>query len=253
MLFDTHAHLDDEQFDGEREELIKAIYESGVSPVLLPASDMASSRKICKICREHEALYGAVGVHPGAADSFGEEDLAELARLSKGKNIVAIGEIGLDYHYDGPSREIQQAAFRAQLALARELDLPVVVHDREAHADCLEILKEFPGIRAEYHCFSGSLEYAKELIKLGFYLSFNGTLTFKNAKTAPIVAAAIPKERVLIETDSPYLAPVPHRGKRNDPRLVYLVAEKLAELWNMPPSEVAEITARNGKEFFKIK
>ncbi len=253
MLFDTHAHLDDEQFDEEREELLKSICESGVSPVLLPASDMASSRKICKICKEHAWLYGAVGVHPGEADSFREENLAELAGLTKEKGIVAIGEIGLDYHYDEPSREIQQAVFRAQLSLAKELDLPVVVHDREAHADCLNIIKEFPGIRAEYHCFSGSLEYANELIKLGFYLSFNGTLTFKNAKTAPIVAAAMPKERVLIETDSPYLAPVPYRGKRNDPRLIYLVAEKLAELWDMSPSEVAEITARNGKEFFGIK
>ena len=179
--------------------------------------------------------------------------IEKIAELTKKKNIVAIGETGLDYYWDSVPREVQQKAFREHCALARELNLPIVVHDREAHRDCLDILKEFPGIRAVYHCFSGSVEYARELSKLGFYFSFGGAVTFKNAKAAPEVLRNLPREQVMLETDCPYMAPVPFRGKRNHPGYVPHIAAKIAEIWGISPEEVGRITTENALRFFNIK
>ena len=253
MYFDTHAHLDDRSFDEDRDELIASFSKVGVTRILNAAANIESSYETVKLCKKYDFIYGAVGVHPDSADKFGEETLQEIAKLLSEKNICAVGETGLDYYYDDISPELQKKAFKAQAALAYEMKKPLIVHDREAHRDCLEILKKFPGISAVYHCFSGSREYAAELSKLGFYVSFGGAVTFKNARTAPEVLKSIPKERVMLETDCPYMAPVPHRGKRNHPGYIPHVAEKIAELWEMTPEEVGKITTENAIRFFGIE
>jgi len=252
MYFDTHAHLDDEAFDADRDELIASFADAGVTRILNAGSDMPSSYATVSLCKKYDFIYGAVGIHPEAADRMEEGDIEKIAALTKEKNIVAIGETGLDYYWDSVPRDVQQKAFRAHCALALELNLPIVVHDREAHRDCFDILNEFPGIRAVYHCFSGSVEYARELVKKGYYFSFGGAVTFKNAKAAPEVLRDIPRERVMLETDCPYMAPVPHRGKRNHPGLVPHIAEKIAQLWGVTPEEVGRITTENALEFFSI-
>ncbi|MBQ9986215.1 MAG: TatD family hydrolase [Oscillospiraceae bacterium] len=253
MYFDTHAHLDDEAFDADREELIGSFAEVGVGRIINASSDMPSSYATVSLCEKYDFIYGAVGIHPEAADRMESGDIEKIAELTKKKNIVAIGETGLDYYWDSVPREVQQKAFREHCALARELNLPIVVHDREAHRDCLDILKEFPGIRAVYHCFSGSVEYARELSKLGFYFSFGGAVTFKNAKAAPEVLRNLPREQVMLETDCPYMAPVPFRGKRNHPGYVPHIAAKIAEIWGISPEEVGRITTENALRFFNIK
>lgn len=252
MYFDTHAHLDDSAFDADRDELIGSFASVGVTRVLNASSDMESSQKTAELCKKYSFIYGAVGIHPEAADKFCDGDIEKIAELSRGKNIVAIGETGLDYYWDSVPREAQKRAFRAQAALAYELKLPIVVHDREAHRDCFDILKEFPGIRAVYHCFSGSVEYARELVKMGYFFSFGGAVTFKNARAAPEVLRNVPHERVMLETDCPYMAPVPYRGKRNHPGYIPHIAARIAELWGMTPEQVGEITTRNAKGFFNI-
>ena len=253
MYFDTHAHLDDEAFDADREEPIGSFAEVGVGRIINASSDMPSSYATVSLCEKYDFIYGAVGIHPEAADRMESGDIEKIAELTKKKNIVAIGETGLDYYWDSVPREVQQKAFREHCALARELNLPIVVHDREAHRDCLDILKEFPGIRAVYHCFSGSVEYARELSKLGFYFSFGGAVTFKNAKAAPEVLRNLPREQVMLETDCPYMAPVPFRGKRNHPGYVPHIAAKIAEIWGISPEEVGRITTENALRFFNIK
>ncbi len=253
MFFDTHAHLDDEKFTLDRDEVIASFSKARVTRVLNAACDLASSEETVRMTRKYPCLYGAVGVHPNAAAELkGERELDILRTLSTEPKIRAIGEIGLDYYWDDVPREVQKDAFRIQLDLARELSLPVIIHDRDAHEDCLNILRDYTDLSVVFHCYSGSLEFAKILIDLGFYLSFTGVITFKNAKAAPAVCAWAPHDRIMIETDSPYLAPIPHRGKRNDPSYVPLVAEKIAELWNTSVEEVARITTENALRFFKI-
>ncbi len=252
MYFDTHAHLDDERFSADRDEVIRALPARGVTRVLNAASDMPSSRMTVSLCEEYDMIYGAVGVHPHAAEEMTDADLLEIEALTKKKKIVAIGEVGLDYYYDTAPREVQKKRFFDQAALAYELKLPLVVHDRDAHRDCFDILKNFPNLRVVYHCFSASVEYAREILKLGFYMSFGGSLTFKNAVTAPEVVKMAPRERIMLETDCPYLTPVPHRGKRNDPGFVPLVAAKIGELWGISPEEVGKITTKNANTFFGI-
>ena len=253
LLFDTHAHYDDEAFDADRDALLAALPEKGVGLVLNPGCDLASSRRALDIAQAHRHVYAAVGIHPENCGDFVPADMEALAALAAHPKAVAIGEIGLDYYWDeNPPRELQKTVLRRQLALARELNKPVIIHDRDAHEDTLAIVREFPGIRGVFHCFSGSPEMARELLALGWYLGFDGPITYKNARRAPEVIAAAPPERLLIETDSPYLAPVPHRGERNDSGLVYLVAEKIAEIRGISPGEVARITAQNGRELFGI-
>lgn len=253
MFFDTHAHLDDEQFDTDRDEMIASLASFNVTTVLNASSDIPSSERTVALCKKYDFIYGAVGVHPHEAENMQDSDLDYLKELTGNKKIQAIGEIGLDYYYDHSPRDAQKARFRDQLQLARELALPVIIHDRDAHEDCLNILRDFTDLKVVYHCYSGSLEYAKILIDLGFYLSFTGALTFKNAKAAPAVVEWMPLDRIMIETDCPYLAPIPHRGKRNFPGYVPLVAEKIADIRGISLEEVARITADNGFNFFNIK
>ena len=253
MLFDTHGHLDDRAFDEDRHELIAALPESGVALVMNPGCSLESSRNAVALANANDYIYAAVGSHPDVADEVNEEVLEEYRKLCKlNPKIKAIGEIGLDYYYEDIPREVQLKAFRAQMALAAELNLPVIVHERDAHADGLTVVDEFPTVKGVFHCYSGSVEMAQELVKRGWYIGFTGVLTFKNAKKAVEVAAAIPLERIVLETDCPYMAPEPFRGKRNDPSKLYRMAEKLAQIRELSVEEIHRITTENGKRLYRI-
>ena len=253
MLFDTHAHMDDRTFDADRDELIASLPDQGVALVMNPGCSLTSSRNAVALAEKYPHVYAAVGSHPDAADEVDAAVVDEYRKLCKQHSkIKAIGEIGLDYHYEDIPRDLQQKAFRAQMALAAELNLPVIVHERDAHADGLAIVDEFPTVKGVFHCYSGSVEMARELVKRGWYIGFTGVLTFKNAKKAVEVAAAIPRERLVLETDCPYMSPEPFRGKRNDPGKLYRMAEKLAEIWDMRVEDVHRITTENGKRLYNI-
>lgn len=253
QLYDTHAHLDDEMFDADREAVIEKIRNSGVAYLNNIAADMQSSRASIELAEKYDFIYATVGVHPSDTGSMTAADIDELRRLARHKKVVAIGEIGLDYHYEDTERETQKKWLREQLRLAREVGLPVVIHDRESKGECLEILKEEGITNGVVHCFSGSAETAEELLKMGFHISFTGVVTFKNAKRAIRALEVIPTERLFIETDCPYMAPEPFRGTRNDSSLVYRVAEKIAEVKGMSAEEVIRITTENAKRFFGIE
>ena len=253
MLFDTHAHMDDRAFDADREALLAALPEQGIGLLMNPGCSLESSRNASALSRQYDYIYAAVGSHPDAADEVDDEVLEEYRKLCKlNPKIKAIGEIGLDYHYEDIPRQIQQKAFRAQMALAQELGLPVIVHEREAHEDGMGIVEEFPEVTGVFHCYSGSAEMAKQLIKRGWYIGFTGVLTFKNARKAVEVAASIPLERIVLETDCPYMSPEPFRGKRNDPGKLYRMAEKLAEIRGLSVEEVHAITMENGKRLYRM-
>ena len=253
MLFDTHAHYDAEQFDHDRQAVLTGLPARGVSLVVDPGCDLDSSRRAVELAEEYSFVYAAVGYHPENCAPYQSGDLDILREMSRREKVVAIGEIGLDYYWEeNPSRELQQRVFREQLALAEELGLPVIVHDREAHRDSLEIIREFPEVRGVFHCFSGSAEMADILVKLGWMISFTGVLTYKNARKAVEAAQAVPLERLMLETDSPYMAPVPHRGKRNDSGYLAHICERLAELKGITAGECARVTMENGKRFFGI-
>ena len=253
MLFDTHAHYDAEQFDADREEVLASLPGRGVSLVVNPGCDLPSSRAAVALAEQHPFLYAAVGYHPENCAPYTDKDLEELRALAAHPKVVAIGEIGLDYYWEeNPPRDFQQMVFRRQMGLAEELNLPVIVHDREAHGDSLAIVKEFPTVRGVFHCYSGSAEMARQLVDLGWMISFTGVLTYKNARKAVEAAQAVPMDRIMIETDSPYMAPVPHRGERNDSGYVVHVCEKLAELKGLSAEEAARITLENGRRFFGI-
>ena len=253
MLFDTHAHMDDRAFDTDRAELITSLPEQGVTLVMNPGCSLASSRNADALSRQYDFLYAAVGSHPDAADEVNEAVLNEYRQLCRSNSkIKAIGEIGLDYHYEDIPRDIQLKAFRAQMALATELTLPVIVHERDAHADGMAVIDEFPTVKGVFHCYSGSAEMAAELVKRGWYIGFTGVLTFKNARKALEVAASIPHDRLVLETDCPYMAPEPFRGKRNHPGYLYRMAERLAELWEISVEDVHRITTENGKRLYHI-
>ena len=253
LIFDTHAHYDDEAFDADREELLSSMPENGVGLIVDPGCDLDTSRRAVEIAEQYLHVYAAVGWHPENCAPYTRDSLDTLRVWANDPKVVAIGEIGLDYYWEqNPPREFQQEVFRDQLTLAQELNLPVIVHDRDAHADCLAIVKEFPQVRGVFHCYSGSAETAQELIKRGWYLGFDGPLTYKNAKKAVEVARIVPLERILLETDSPYMAPVPVRGTRNDSRNVFHIAAKLAEIRGMSTDEIISITNENGRRLFGI-
>ena len=253
MLFDTHAHMDDRAFDADRAELLTDLPNRGIQLLMNPGCSLASSRNAVTLAREYDYIYAAVGSHPDVADEVNEEVLEEYRKLCKlNPKVKAIGEIGLDYHYEDIPRQLQLQAFRAQMALAEELDLPVIVHERDAHEDGMKVVDEFPTVKGVFHCYSGSAEMAKELVKRGWYIGFTGVLTFKNARKALEVAASIPMDRIVLETDCPYMAPEPFRGKRNDPGKLYRMAEKLAELRGMTVEEIHRITPENGKRLYNI-
>ena len=253
MYFDTHAHYDDRRFDSDRDTLLASMPENGVGLILNPGVTVDSSRAALSLAERHPHVYAAAGIHPEDCAGAGEADFAAIRELCAHEKVVAIGEIGLDYHWeDNPSREEQQAVFRRQLSLALELDLPVIVHDRDAHGDCLAIVSEYPGLRGVFHCYSGSPEMAETLLSRGWYLGFDGPVTYKNAKKALEVLEITPPERILLETDSPYLPPVPHRGERNDSRFLPEIARVVASVKGLTEAEAEALTMENGRRLFHI-
>ena len=253
MLFDTHAHMDDRAFDEDRAQLLAALPEQGLALVMNPGCSLESSRNVVKIAAEYDYIYAAVGSHPDVADEVNEAVIEEYRTLCKlNPKVKAIGEIGLDYHYEDIPREIQLKAFRMQMELARELDLPVIVHERDAHEDGMAVIREFPEVKGVFHCYSGSAEMARQLVNMGWYIGFTGVLTFKNARKAVEVASSIPLDRIVLETDCPYMAPEPFRGKRNDPGKLYRMAERLAEIRGLSVEEIRNITTENGKKLYRI-
>lgn len=252
MIFDTHAHYDDKKFDADRREVLAAMPAKGVSLIVDPGCDGESSRAACALAQEFPFVYAAVGWHPEEWQSWNGESMALLRSLCAQPKVVAIGEIGLDYYWDTEHKALQKEMFERQLSLAIERELPVIVHDREAHGDCLEIVMNYPEARGVFHCFSGSVEMARELLRRGWYLGFDGPITYKNAVKALDVIAACPTDRMLLETDSPYLSPVPNRGKRNDSRNLPYIAARIAEIKSMTTEEVAEVTLQNGKQLFGL-
>lgn len=255
MLFDTHAHYDDERFDQDREALLESMGENNVGLILNPGCDLESSRKALSYARKYPFMQAAVGIHPENIDENWNNDLAVIVEMArKEPKVRAIGEIGLDYYWEKEERgrAKQQVVFAAQMDAARTLGKPVIIHDREAHGDCLEITRRYPEVNGVYHCYSGSVEMAQELLKLGYYLSFTGVITFKNARKAVDVIREVPIECIMVETDAPYMAPEPFRGRRNSSLYVHRMAEKIAEIKGMDASEVERITMENGKRLFAI-
>lgn len=256
MYFDTHAHLDDEQFNADREALIERMQREGIRPCMTVGANMHMNRIAVELAQRYAGyLYAAVGLHPNDADELNDDTMAQLKAWMGLPCVKAWGEIGLDYHYeDSPSRQVQQAAFAAQLDAARQADKPVILHIREAHGDALALLRERRGSlpRGVVHCYSGSWESAQEYLDLGFHISFTGSVTFKNAVKLAAVSDRIPLERLMIETDCPYMAPVPLRGRRNDPCNVKLIAQFLADRRGMDVEELARITRENGLKLFGI-
>ena len=253
-IFDTHAHYDADQFASDREAVLTALPAAGVGLVVDPGCDVASSREAVALAERFDHVYAGVGIHPEDCDGCTDADFDVIRELCRREKVVAVGEIGLDYYWkENPPRDFQEQVFRRQIELALELDLPVIIHDREAHGDSLRIVLDYPGLRGVFHCFSGSPEMAQELLKRGWYLGFDGPITYKNAKRAPEVAAITPMDRIVIETDAPYMAPVPFRGKRNDSRLLPYVVEKLAEWKGVTPEEMTDITWQNGKRLFGLE
>ena len=253
MFYDTHAHYDDGRLDSDRETLLPELYRQGIGLINTIGTDIPSSRASIALAEQYPFIYAVVGGWPGNVGDMTEQDLAEYRAMASHEKVVAIGEIGLDYYYDDVPREMQKHWFDRQMALAEELSMPVVVHDRDAHGDCMDMVRKWAGrVTGVFHCFSGSAEMAAELTKLGWYVSFTGVVTFKNARRALEAVAAVPMDRIMIETDAPYMAPVPYRGRRNHSGYVPLVAEKIAEVKGMTLEEVAKITTENGKRFFRI-
>ena len=252
MLFDTHAHYDDERFDADRDALLASMPERNVGLIVNPGCDLPTSRMAVALAEKFDFVYAAVGIHPENCGDFVPEQIDALRNLAKNPRVVAIGEIGLDYYWaENPPKERQMELFRQQVLLAKELGLPVIIHDREAHADTLALLRELHPAGV-LHCFSGSVEMAKEVAALGMYLGFTGAITFKNARKAPQAAAVVPDDRLLIETDCPYMAPEPYRGKRCDSSMLPRVAERLAEIRGVTPEEIIASTCRNAKRLFGI-
>jgi len=253
MLFDSHAHLDDERFNHEQDEVIARAAAAGVTGILNAGADMESSQRAVRLALKYPNVYAAVGMHPHDAKLMVNDDYDQLAAWACEPKVVAIGEIGLDYYYDHSPREIQQKVFIRQLDLARQTGKPVIIHDRDAHADILAIVKDQgKGIPGVFHCFSGSVEMMREVLKLGFYISIAGPVTFPKSVKLKDVAAQVPLDRLLVETDCPYLTPHPYRGKRNEPAFVRLVAEEVARLRGLELQELAEAATNNTKTLFGL-
>ncbi len=254
-IFDSHAHYDDEEFDNDRKEVLEELKNEGVIGIMNCSSSYESIAKTCELINTYDFIYGAVGIHPENADEFKDEMLDEFKDIiKKNPKVKAIGEIGLDYYWDeNPDKEIQKDVFRKHMKLAEELNLPVIIHDRDAHEDTLNIIKEFPNVKGVVHCFSGSVEFAKECLKLGYYIGVTGVVTFKNAKKVVKVVKEVPVERLLVETDCPYMAPEPNRGKRNKSSYIKYVIEKISEIKEINPKEFNLKVNENLQNLFKIK
>ena len=254
-IFDSHAHYDDGEFDDDRKEVIEELKNEGVIGIMNCSSSYESIAKTCELINTWDFIYGAVGIHPENADEFKDEMLEEFKEIiKKNPKVKAIGEIGLDYYWDeNPDKEIQKDVFRKHMKLAEELNLPVIIHDRDAHEDTLNIIKEFPNVKGVVHCFSGSVEFAKECLKLGYYIGVTGVVTFKNAKKVVKVVKEVPIERLLVETDCPYMAPEPNRGKRNKSSYIKYVIEKISEIKEINPKEFNIKVNENLQNLFKIQ
>lgn len=250
-VIDTHAHYDDNAFDDDRYELIENMLKDSVDSIITIGTSIDKSMKSIEIAEKFDRVYAAAGIHPEDCDNLPENYLAMLKKMAENKKVVAIGEIGLDYHYDGYKKKVQIKCFEEQLSLAQELDMPVIIHSREATQDTMDILKKYKP-RGVMHCYSGSAETAREIIDLGMMISFTGVLTFKNARKAIEACSVVPIERLMLETDCPYMAPVPHRGKRNNSSYVFHIAEKVAEIKKIPVNKVIEICNSNAISFFGL-
>lgn len=252
VFFDSHAHYHDEQFEADVDELLSSLPEKGVAYCVGPGVDAETSEKEISLAEKYDFLFAAAGIHPHEASKADENSFQRIEELLRHTKAVAVGEIGLDYHYDFSPRDVQKAVFRRQLEIARKTGLPVIVHDREAHEDCFDIMSGYPDVRAVFHCYSGSWEHAKRILNMGWYISFTGSITFKNARRVLETVINMPPDRIMIETDAPYMTPVPHRGKRNDSSYVRLVCEKVAELRGITAEEAACLTMENAMRFFGI-
>lgn len=255
MLFDTHAHYDDARFDEDRDALLSSMPAHNVGLILNPGCDVETSRKAISFAQKYSFVYAAVGIHPENINENWNNDLAVIKEMAESEpRVRAIGEIGLDYYWEKDERAHarQQVVFARQMELARELGKPVIVHDRDAHADCLEIAQRYQGVPGVFHCFAGSVEMARELLELGYHLSFTGVITFKNARRAIEVIREVPLDRLMVETDSPYMAPEPYRGRRNSSLYVHRMVETIAEIKGVAVEEVERITTENGKRLFGI-
>ena len=250
MYFESHAHYDDERFDDDRDELLASFPAEGIETVVNSSSDIASSRASIALAEKYPFFYASVGVHPHEVSKMREEDIDTLRELSKHPKVVAIGEIGLDFYYDLSPRDDQRYWFKRQLALAEELDMPVIIHSRDASQECFDIISASNVRKGVIHCYSGSAPMAQDYADMGFYIGIGGSLTFKNNKKTVAVVEKLPLEKILIETDSPYLAPVPYRGRRNDSRLLKYVVEKISEIKNVPEIDICNITKNNAIELF---
>lgn len=255
MLFDTHAHLNAEQFNEDLTEVIARAQEVGIENIVVVGFDRPTITRAMELVEEYDFMYASVGWHPVDAIDMTDEDLEWIEELAKHPKVVAIGEMGLDYHWDKSPKDVQKEVFRKQIHLAKRVKLPIIIHNREATSDIVEILREEGAseVGGIMHCFSGSVEVAQECLQMNFYISLGGPVTFKNARKPKEVAEAVPLDKLLIETDCPYLAPHPYRGKRNEPSYVKLVAEQIAELKGITYEEVAEKTTANAKKLFGIK
>ena len=256
MLFDTHCHLNDEAFISDMEDVIAHAHEYGVTRMNIVGCDWESSMKAVEIAEDHEGIYAIVGVHPGDADTYCDELEEDLRKWADHEKVIAIGEIGLDYQYeDNPAKEVQEIVFRRQIRLAREVGLPIVIHSRDAMEDTMRVLKEERregDYRGIFHCFSGSYEQSLVCLKMGFHISVGGPLTYPNSRKLPRIVEKLPLDRLLVETDCPYLSPQPRRGKRNEPANVRFVAEKIAELRDTTSEEIAAKTTANAMRLFRL-
>lgn len=254
MIFDSHSHYDDSQFNEDRDLVLKEIKEKGVIGVLNCGSDLRGLNMSIELAEKYDFVYAAVGIHPEYAQAVDENLIEQIRNHAKNPKVRAIGEIGLDYYWEeNPPREVQKKAFRMQMEAARELNLPVVIHDREAHQDTLEIMKEFSQVKGVVHCFSGSVEFAKECLKLGYYIGITGVVTFKNAKVIKEVVKAVPIDKLLVETDCPYMAPTPYRGKRNQSNYIEYIIDEIAELKGITKEDVEKNTIKNTKTLLNLK
>ena len=253
MIIDTHAHYDDEQFDTDRDELLKSMHDGGIGLIVDAGSTLESWAKIRKLTEDYPFIYGAIGIHPDEVGTLTEEHIDEMERLLDLEKIVAVGEIGLDYYWDNESHDMQKKWFIRQLETARKKEMPVIIHSREAAADTMEIMRGYAsGMRAVIHCYSYSAEMAKEYVKMGYYIGIGGVVTFKNAKKLKSVVEAIPLTSIVLETDCPYLAPEPYRGKRNSSLYLPYVAEKIAELKGVSVEEVIRQTEENSRKLYDL-
>lgn len=252
LIFDAHAHYDDEKFNDDREELLSSMPEKGVGYIVNAGVDIATSQWALEYAEKYDFIYGAVGIHPETADNLPQDYISQLEKLAKHKKAVAIGEIGLDYYWDNVSRDVQKKVFTEQLDLAKAMNLPVVIHDRDAHGDTMDILRKYKS-NGLLHCFSGSVEMCKEIVKLGMSISLGGVVTFKNARHSVEVAEYIPLDRLLLETDAPYLTPVPFRGKRCDSSMIKFTAMKIAEIKGISMEELLNITTENACRLYNIE